>query len=64
MSLLQSQSQLRCTVSNWSGVPEFEQGVIGERVPKCGAGLEQVEKMSNVNITIGRKRLRNYTLAL
>lgn len=63
MSLLQSQSQLRCTVSNWSGVPEFEQGVIGERVPKCGAGLEQMEKMSN-NITTGRKRLRNYTLAL
>jgi len=44
-------------------VPEFEQGVIGERVPKCGAGLEQMEKMSN-NITTGRKRLRNYTLAL
>ncbi len=63
MSLLQSQSQLRCTVSNWSGVPEFEQGVIGERVPKCGAGLEQMEKMSN-KITTGRKRLRNYTLAL
>jgi len=33
-------------------MPELEQGAIGGRVPKCGARLEQMEKMLNVNITI------------
>ncbi len=45
-------------------MPELEQGAIGGRVPKCGARLEQMEKISNVSITVGPRRLRNYTLAL
>jgi len=51
-SLPESQAQSRCTVPNRSGMPELEQGTIGGRVPKCGARLEQMEKMLNVNITI------------
>jgi len=33
-------------------VPELEQGAIAGNVPKGGAGLEQMERMSTVNIII------------
>ena len=38
-------------------MPELKQGAIGGRV----VPMEQMEKMSNVGITIGPRRLRNYT---
>ena len=33
-------------------MPELEQGAIAGRVPKGGAGLEQMKRMSTVNIII------------
>ncbi len=52
ISLLESQAQSRCIISNWSDVSELEQNAIARKMSKSEAELKQMKRMLTVNIII------------